>query len=164
MSLRPAMEYLGYALRLDEDAFLAKFGPTWLLIEPFEASDEETRVNTAAGGAVIPTEHSLSPVRKRAGANAFPTMITVGRAPNNDLFIPAPEVSTFHAFFSLTPTGVNLTDGSSTYGSWVDGVRLQPRVSVDMTYGQKVNFASVRGTLMSAAQVHRMLQTPGSLA
>lgn len=66
-------------------------------------------------------------VRKRQAGNAFASMITLGRAANNDLVLPHPGVSKFHAYFRQGPGGEwTIRDAGSLNGTRVDGVRLQP--------------------------------------
>lgn len=70
------------------------------------------------------------PLRKRPGANTFSSMITVGRANNNDIVIRNPAVSKFHAYFRETTEGWLLTDADSTNGTHVDDTLVEPRTSV----------------------------------
>lgn len=64
-------------------------------------------------------------VRKRQQGNAFSSMITLGRAVNNDLVLPHPGISKFHAYFRQGPNGEwLLRDANSLNGTRVDGVRL----------------------------------------
>jgi len=64
-------------------------------------------------------------VSKRA-SNPFTAMITIGRAPNNDILLPYDEISKFHAFFLETASGFLIADAQSTNGTYVRGQRLAP--------------------------------------
>ncbi len=60
-------------------------------------------------------------VKKREGSNVFTSMITIGRATNNDVVVPIALVSKFHAFIRPTPTGWTIHDGSGKNGVLVNG-------------------------------------------
>lgn len=62
---------------------------------------------------------------KKAAANAFAMMITVGRAANNDIVLPYDSISKFHAYFSSTPQGWVLTDAKSTNGTYIAGRKVE---------------------------------------
>lgn len=67
-------------------------------------------------------------VLAKRDANKFASMITVGRAANNDVRINLPSVSKFHAYFTHIPRDGSwfITDANSSNGTWVDGERLKP--------------------------------------
>ncbi len=67
---------------------------------------------------------------EKSGRNPFATMITLGRASNNDLIVPAQTVSKFHASFARGPGGWLLTDQRSANGTWVDGRRVEAGATV----------------------------------
>lgn len=65
--------------------------------------------------------------------NPFATMITVGRAKNNDVVLPTATVSKFHASFAEGPGGWSITDQRSANGTWLEAMRLEPGVSVPLS-------------------------------
>lgn len=67
----------------------------------------------------------------KSARNPFATMITVGRAPNNDVVLATPTVSKFHASFAEGP-GWAITDQRSANGTWLEAMRLEPGVSVGL--------------------------------
>ncbi len=69
---------------------------------------------------------------EKSARNPFGTMITLGRASNNDLIVPAPTVSKFHASFARGPAGWSLTDQRSANGTWVDGRRVDAGATVPL--------------------------------
>jgi hypothetical protein len=79
-------------------------------------------------------------LRKRPGSNAFTMMVTLGRAPNNDIVLAADAVSKFHASFVETPTGWTITD-ASTNGTWLDGERLEARRPAPLRPGALVDLS-----------------------
>lgn len=79
----------------------------------------------------------ILPIVKRPAANAFGMMITLGRAPNNDLVLDDPRVSKLQAYFTQRCAAWQLWDPVSTNGTVVDGARV-PR-----TTGQTLRSTSV---------------------
>ncbi len=69
-------------------------------------------------------DHRLFELKKR-GKNPFADMVTVGRAANNDVVIPSPCVSKFHAFFRARPGGWVIVDAGSSNGTHLDGTLLR---------------------------------------
>jgi hypothetical protein len=67
--------------------------------------------------------------------------LSVGRAEDNDLVLPAPEVSRHHA--RLEPVGKQwrAVDLGSTNGTWINGVRLS---SATICSGDELAFGDVR--------------------
>ena len=66
------------------------------------------------------------PVRKVQ--STFPSMITVGRARNNDIVVPDALVSKFHAFFRQLDDGEwGLADAGSANGTKLGEVELAPK-------------------------------------
>ncbi|MGE0712236.1 MAG: FHA domain-containing protein [Planctomycetota bacterium] len=157
--LRALFHYFGDARRLGLADFARKHGEgPWLLVEAFDQA-EEVRVATVAGGGGAGGERVLGPIRKREGANAFETMITVGRAANNDLPIPSSDVSSFHAYFTLGEGGaIHLTDAASSYGTRLDGVLLESNRAAPVRAGQTLYFASVQARVLEVEQAYLMLK------
>lgn len=69
----------------------------------------------------------IFPIVKR-GVNSFSQMITVGRTLNNDLVIPHPLVSKFHAYFRFEEGHWIVRDANSKNGTFVSNKRLEPNV------------------------------------
>ena len=87
---------------------------------------------------------TVAPVAKRAGANAFAQMITIGRASNNDIIISGAGVSKFHAYLMGAPgKTATLIDGRSTYGTFVRGEKIKPGERVEVRPGDAVKFGMV---------------------
>ena len=72
-------------------------------------------------------------VQKRDDGNPFGSMITIGRAPNNDIVLPAPSVSKFHAFLREEAGSLLLVDANSSNGTFVNGVRLEPHAATPLS-------------------------------
>ncbi len=82
----------------------------------------------------------LHRVEKRTGG-AFPERIGIGRAPNVDVQIVRLQVSKYHAFITLGDDGPRIADARSTYGTFVDGQKLEPLQPVPLREGATVRLA-----------------------
>jgi hypothetical protein len=74
-------------------------------------------------------------------------VVCVGRAADNDLVLPDPEVSRHHARLFLHGTTWRVVDLGSTNGTRVNGERVRQAV---FTAGDTIDFAGVRMTVASA--------------
>ena len=83
----------------------------------------------------------IIPVRKRRDSNAFAMMITLGRAPNNDLVIPDQRVSKFHAYFRKLGQHWMVNDANSMNGTWVDGQPIPSDRSAALKSGSTIRLA-----------------------
>jgi hypothetical protein len=83
---------------------------------------------------------------------AFPSMITIGRTPNNDVVLSDVQISRFHAYFKVGPGQVELGDAGSANGTFVDGKRLAPKgAMVTVTCGARLRFADHDFVFIDAA-------------
>lgn len=160
MTLRALHSYFGDVVRLSLEEFTRTHGDApWLLVQPYAEPDAESRVATVAGSRASPTQRSVGRVSKRAGSNAFAHMITVGRMPNNDIHLPAADVSGFHAYFLLQADGsLQLADASSSFGTTLDAKPLEPQRPVSISLGQEITFASVTARLVTAAEIYEQIR------
>lgn len=126
--LRPMQAFMKDARNGALDEFLKLHPDPVLVVAPFQA-DEDPKFNTVAGdpsslqGGVA----WVASVAKRAGSNVFTSMVTIGRARNNDVELNEGTVSKFHAYVMLEPGGPILVDAGSTYGTFVHERRLVSR-------------------------------------
>jgi hypothetical protein len=81
----------------------------------------------------------IVPVRK-GPQNPFASMVTVGRASNNDLQLEAGTISKFHAYFHQIEGRWRLTDGRSQNGTFVQGERLPDGGDRNLSDGDAVAF------------------------
>ena len=125
------------------EKFLVAFPDPVLLHRPEDADDESarsfktgltdphaTRMELAVG---LSTDADLAviPVSKRPDG-VFSDRVGVGRTRNNDIVLPYPKVSKFHAYFTwyANQSEFYLTDAGSTNGTFVNGHKLTPSDSV----------------------------------
>ena len=75
----------------------------------------------------------------------FPSMITIGRAKNNDIVIPDALVSKFHAFFRQLDDGEwGIADAGSANGTKLGDVDLPPKGQPErVRSGDKIVFGGV---------------------
>lgn len=126
--LRPIQAFQQDALNAPVEEFFERHPHPVLLVAPFVA-DDDPRFKTVAG-ALEPDAGEgwwVAPVTKRPGSNVFTSMVTIGRARNNDIELKTSAVSKFHAYVTLGPDGPTLVDAGSTFGTYVGGRRLTPR-------------------------------------
>ncbi len=80
-------------------------------------------------------------VQKVAGkSNAFAMGVTLGRVDSNDLVIDDRSVSRFHAWVQHSERDHfwTLTDAESKNGTWIDDIKLAPRVPTPLKDGSRV--------------------------
>jgi len=74
----------------------------------------------------------------KTARNPFASMITVGRATNNDVCLELPTVSKLHAYFTQVQGTWKIFDQKATNGTFVDEVRLPPGGSTPATDGTRI--------------------------
>jgi hypothetical protein len=79
------------------------------------------------------------PLIKRSGAS-FEGMISVGRAPANDVYLNLPNISKFHAYFKRVGARWQLTDYNSMNGTFVAGEQLVANVARTLESSVQVSF------------------------
>ena len=99
---------------------------------------------TPDADAVGPGNPMLLPVRKVAGANEFANMVTLGRAPGNDIVIPDARVSRLQAFFRHDRGWWALGDVCSTNGTVVDGKRVSKEQVATFASWETFNYIAER--------------------
>jgi len=79
------------------------------------------------------------PLRKRPDASTFLDRVGIGRTPNVDVSIPLPRISKYHAYVTDLDGPLSLCDARSTFGTFVDGERLEPMVPHPLEDGAQVD-------------------------
>jgi pSer/pThr/pTyr-binding forkhead associated (FHA) protein len=85
----------------------------------------------------------------------------VGRTANNDIVLPLPSISKFHAYFRLQPDRVELNDAGSSNGTFIGALRLaskgEPGIVVS---GDILRFADIRMLFVSAGECWDWARNP----
>ncbi len=96
----------------------------------------------ATGTERVPMTDDVIRLEKRRGG-AFAERIGIGRAPNVDVQLLLSKVSKYHAYVTIDDEGVvHLTDAKSTFGTFVDGERLEEMVPIALGDGVAVRLAT----------------------
>jgi hypothetical protein len=80
---------------------------------------------------------------EKSTRNPFGSMITIGRATNNDIVLPLSTVSKMHAYF-MNATGPTwkITDQHSANGTYVDGIKLPDGQAAACVDGARIGFGN----------------------
>ncbi len=129
------------ARKLDAQSFLAKHSTPVLVLDPFQKEELDSSFETLHASETSLSRPYVVKVAKRPGANPFGLMVTIGRARNNDIRIPAPEISKFHAYVMLR--NQTIVDAGSTFGTWVESVQLEARVPAAIYCGVRIKMGPI---------------------
>ncbi len=119
---------------------------------------ERRRIKSEGGAKAAPV---VLPVRKVQ--TTFPSMITVGRARNNDIVVPDALVSKFHAFFRRLDDGDwGLADAGSANGTKLGELELPAKGQPErVRSGDKIVFGGVSAfRFLDAAGLWAALHEP----
>lgn len=133
-----------------------------LVFEAFTPDSGEQSFSTVRSEPNEGSVMTVARLAKRDGANAFASMITIGRAPNNDIVIPAAAVSKFHAFIMLIGSGDPhlLVDAGSSNGTSVNGKQLEARTErAKLESGAEVKLGTLRAVFYTSARFYEALRT-----
>jgi len=96
----------------------------------------------ATGTARVPMTDDVIRLEKRDGG-AFAERIGIGRAPNVDVQILLSKVSKYHAYVTISDDGVvQLADARSTFGTFVEGQKLEPMTPIALGDGVAIRLAT----------------------
>ena len=155
--LEPLAPFQLKATELSAEQFRGFCRAPVFVVDPFEEVDDTGFRTLPAARTGLPADgKQVVRIVKRSGSNAFSTMITMGRASNNDIQVRAAEVSKFHAYVRLETDGsYAITDSGSSFGTTVQGKALDPRLDrVKLATGDEVRLGKlVRLTFVAARDV-----------
>ena len=159
--LENLLSFYAAVQRSSRGEFVEMYPDSVFVVQPFAPSESGMGgISTVMPNASAGTEPCVARVRKREGANSFGMMVTMGRAANNDIYIPAKDVSKFHAYVMFGPDGPTLTDAESTFGTFLGSRKLTPQSErAALAEGAEVRLGSVRLTYYSPQGFHNWLLT-----
>ncbi len=106
--------------------------------------------------------HQVAFLVKRPG-NRFPQFVSVGRAANNDIVFALDSVSKFHAYFTRQGTGWAITDYRSTYGTHLNGGRIEANQPTPVKDGDLLSLGGHIGVVfLEAASLYAKLKSESS--
>jgi hypothetical protein len=79
---------------------------------------------------------------EKSNRNPFGSMITVGRATNNDVVLPLRTISKMHSYFMQTGAGWKITDQHSANGTFVDALKLPDGQGALLSDGARIGFGN----------------------
>lgn len=177
----PFLTFAAAHAGLDRDAFVARVRSAHLLLwtplhgEAADATftsvlarpDDDTppsstrvlRTRAVAGRGTTPS--GVVRVEKRPGANPFALMITLGRAPNNDIVVNHPALSKFHAYLRRSGEGWSIDDAGSTNGTRLDGAPVTKPRGLAVRSGARITLGGeVELELLEPADLWARLSGP----
>jgi hypothetical protein len=150
-----------------EEAFRDGHPGRYLILESTSAEAASTvMLRTVTVASVRPAQErallDVVPVVKRHDNNPFTSMITIGRARNNDIVVNDSSVSKMHAWIrhgadTSAELAATLTDAGSTNGTFVDGAPVVAS-TVPLHVGTRVRLGSVEFWFVDGLLLHRALR------
>jgi len=167
----------------DEPTFLERHPAPALVFDP-SPDAEGTAVDTPSGGEPSARDTStevmgalqaaqqlsrISEVVDRAARvawlekserNPFGSLITLGRAKNNDVVVKHATVSKLHAIFTAPEAGSWVVeDDDSSNGTFVNGVKLAPKQKTPLNDGDSLRFGpDVQARFFMSASLRQFLE------
>jgi len=159
MTLQSLTPFIGRAVRQDLDEFVAEHPNPVLVIEPFVLLESDAVQTISADSLSQGTLPTIGVLAKRPGGNAFGHMVTLGRARNNDVILKAAGVSKFHCYFMFSPTEPAVViDAGSSNGTFVGGMRIEPKVKTPLRPGDQLGIAKVGAVFHTPQTFHAYLR------
>jgi hypothetical protein len=93
-------------------------------------------------------------------ANAFSMGVTIGRVDSNDIVIDDRSISRFHAWlqFDVREQTWMLTDAESKNGTWVGGVKLEPKKRVPLKSGIELRLGDMQLRFLDAGALFELVE------
>ena len=163
---------------LPKDGFVSKFPDPFLVIDYDRGKERSTDFITISqnepgekrmvglGSDNERKQKALVAPLTKSDRNTFSTMITLGRASNNDVIVRHESVSKFHAFFRRDPASDSLTvwDAGSTYGTTLEGKKLRQGEAGHLKSGITLMISEVvQATFLSSLDFYDYLKLTGRL-
>lgn len=112
----------------------------------------------SSGTERVPMPDDVIRLEKRQGG-AFAERIGIGRAPNVDVQLLLSKVSKYHGYATIDDEGtVHLADAKSTFGTFVDGTKLEPMTPIALGDAVAVRLASYEFRFHTAAGLRDVVE------
>jgi hypothetical protein len=172
VEIPPLLELIALATRLPPRDFAQRFAAHYLITEAvgstvvaadrlFKTTEIGTFKSDQRRGIL-----GVAPVLKRAGVNPYTSMITLGRARNNDVPITDISVSKLHAWIRRGDNGrfdsgdFSITDAGSRNGTFVNGLAVS-REPHPLPVGARLRLGLVEFWFVDGNGLFQALRTAG---
>lgn len=97
---------------------------------------------------------------EKTSRNVFSNGITIGRTQNNDIVVPLPAISKFHAWLKREAGSYIVYDAVNSHGTYVDNQRVSPtgEQGLFLRMGAQLRLGSVSLTFLDSPNLYRTLQ------
>jgi len=102
--------------------------------------------------------HAVYAVRRKAYSVTTPGMISIGRSSNNDIVIPDFVISKAHACFVPFKDKYFVSDMSSTNGTKVDHVKIDPGAKVQVQFNSTIALGRIVFIFTSSYVIYKGLR------
>lgn len=154
-------ELRGDARQLSAEAFEDRHGPAFLLLTTADfavprgpESTEVQLMDDPTGRGESTASLALVAYSLRRSEHSRGHLITLGRAPTNDVVIPDLSISRFHAFVKEGEGRWRMLDAGSTNGSTVNGTSVPQQGTghaVELKTGDSVRIGQVELTFLDVS-------------
>lgn len=163
-------DLIALAAKLPLKEFVQRFPHHYLITEAIgsSAGSADRLFKTTEIGTFKANQHrgvlGVAPVIKREGVNPYTSMITLGRARNNDVPITDISVSKLHAWIRRGESGgfasgdFSITDAGSRNGTFVNGVAVS-REPHPLPVGARLRLGLVEFWFIDSSGLHQALKT-----
>ncbi len=167
----PLASFLESLDTLDADGFAKRHGDAFLLLyggpragdAPFKTMTTAAIGDVSQGGQSAPRpqlDFQVFPVRKTSRSR-YSGFIAVGRADTNDIVLPDPSVSRFHAFITQDRSKYFVAAAGTKNGTFLNDKPLSLEESsdpVEVSSGSRLRFGSIEVTFLKAPELYSMLK------
>ncbi len=155
--------------QLEADAFVESY-PIPALIVHYEDDGVADSLDTQGSGIQLLTTampssgilrylNKIGFLCKRPG-NPYAHLVSIGRSSTNDIVLAIDSVSKVHGYFVEDANGWNYTDRSSTNGSRLNGLAIEPGAHINLEDGCRIKIGlDVTLEVLEPASLHTRLRT-----
>lgn len=161
-------ELLRDAAGATEDEFAGRHPGQFLILERVHGSGSTIASRPGAPPVAKRGPLDVLPVAKRDENNPFTSMVTIGRARNNDIVVDDDSVGRMHAWIrragdTIDGTSATVTDAGSTSETFVNNVPVRAE-TVPLALGAHLRIGRVEFCYVDARQLHAALRAARAAA